>query len=72
MEFGIFNDEGLVVAGFFDRAEADAACASIIGELEPGEGNGELYVAEICPDHEEYPREGCELCNALDEHDEQE
>lgn len=57
-EFGLFNDEGCVEAGFYSAEEARQAMETRYT------GDDELEVEEICPDHPEQPRCGCEECDA--------
>lgn len=60
MEFGIFTDEGCIEAGFFSRDAAEAVrLERYAGEV--------AAVHEICPDHEEQPRDACEDCDSDDE-----
>lgn len=56
-EWGLFNDEGCLEAGFWSKAEAVAA----IGEHYSAED--ELTAREVCPDHEEQARDSCEECD---------
>lgn len=58
-EYGIFSDEGCVSAGYETRESAEAA-----RRIDDPDGSSELYVAEVCPDHEGRPRVTCEFCNA--------
>jgi hypothetical protein len=56
VEFGIFNDEGLLEGGFTEKQTAYNTMASKYAD------DKWVYVAEICPDHEEQDREHCEVC----------
>lgn len=56
-EFGLFNDEGLVEGGFDDWDKA----VDHIGDCYSWEDG--LYVAQICPDHENEEHGKCEQCN---------
>lgn len=60
-EFGLFNDEGCVEAGFYSEAEARAAI----------DDEDELTAREICPEHEEQARDTCEDCFADEEAEEE-
>jgi hypothetical protein len=62
-EYGVFNDEGLVVGQFYDVD--DAICWALMHD---GAANG-FAIHEICPDHEDQARETCEACNEGDEED---
>lgn len=57
MEFGIFNDEGLVEGDFASLDETVAAIAERYTEED------EVHAAEICRDHPGHERESCEKCN---------
>ena len=65
-EFGLFNDEGCVEAGFYSVEEAAKASAECYSEED------ELMIEEICPDHPEHAKHSCELCNAEEEEEEEE
>ncbi len=56
IEYGIFNDEGLVEGQFYSEGEALEARVT--------RHSDDLWaeVHEVCPDHEEQPRDGCEEC----------
>lgn len=60
MEYGIFTDEGCLENGFHSIAEAQKAEADRYAEEDS-------YVAEVCPDHPEQPRESCEDCHGEEE-----
>jgi hypothetical protein len=55
-EYAIFNDEGCIERDFSDEDLAQSVKDNDYGN-EPG-----VYVAEMCPDHDEQPREFCEEC----------
>lgn len=59
-EYGIFNDEGLVEGGFFERSEAEKRLSA----YSPDDG---CEVHEICLDHEGQPRHGCAECDGEEE-----
>jgi hypothetical protein len=59
-EFGIFSDEGCCERGFFSRAEAEGAIAA---RYDPGDG---VRAAEVCHDHPDRERDGCEECATED------
>jgi hypothetical protein len=60
-EYGIFNDEGALEGGFYNRDTA-------VGVLETRYADDpQAYVAEACPDHPDHPRESCEECDSEDE-----
>jgi hypothetical protein len=63
IEFGVFNDEGLLEGQFYSRKAAEEALADLYAE------DDEAEVAIVCPDHEEQRREHCEECNAEDDED---
>lgn len=56
VEYGLFNDEGMVEGGFRSLEEAREAIWDRYDE------DDELSVLEVCPDHEEQPMYGCEEC----------
>ncbi len=66
MEYGLFNDEGLVEGQFYSQEEA------IKARDERYTDDDDLEVLEICPDHPEYARLGCEECDRDDENEEEE
>jgi hypothetical protein len=57
-EYGLFSDEGIVEGGFYSVAEAQAAIA------ERYDADDGLEVEEVCPEHPDHPRCGCEKCDA--------
>jgi hypothetical protein len=60
MEFGVFNDEGMVQGDFATRESAERAMAEHpdFAGAEPGE----FWVAEVCHDHEGHEHANCEEC----------
>lgn len=58
IEYGIFEDGACIEAGFFEREEAEKRVRFY--SAEPAEDG--YTVEEICPDHEDQPRHGCEDC----------
>ena len=58
MEFGIFNDEGLLEGGFYSKEEADARMDQGYSEEE----EGDVYTAPVCHDHPEFEKDNCDLC----------
>lgn len=67
-EFGIFSDEGCIERGIYgvpggasaeEVGQARIADLRAAGEATPDEV---LQVDELCPDHEEEPRDGCGEC----------
>jgi hypothetical protein len=65
IEFGVFNDEGCVESGLWSFALAEQA-----RDAHRAAGDSEAYAAEMCPEHEEEPRESCEECNTEDDDEE--
>lgn len=65
-EFGVWSelDGGFLVAQTWSSAEAEKEREQLITD---GEDPDYLTVMDICPDHEEQPRDGCEECNAEDD-----
>lgn len=55
-DYGVFNDSGCI-DGPMSRAEAETVAAAYRAE-----GDEYAKAAEICPDHGEQPRDGCEDC----------
>lgn len=55
-EFGLFNDEGCVEAGFFSKQEAELA------RTERYSPEDELDVLKMCPEHDLQPAAFCEEC----------
>jgi hypothetical protein len=56
MEYGIFNDEGLLEGNFYSYDEAENA-----RELRYPEEDAEVH--EVCPEHEDERRDVCPHCN---------
>lgn len=56
MEFGIFNDEGMIEGDFSSRADAE-----IVAQRDYYEDD--VTIHEICHDHPEHARESCEDCH---------
>jgi hypothetical protein len=67
-EYGIFSEAagGCIESGLYSVAEGEERRAKLVAE---GEDAGDLAVKEMCPDHEEQPKDGCEEC--ADEDDEE-
>jgi len=65
-EWGLFNDEGLVLGDFWSKEEAEQEL--ILGNYSDDD---ELKVLEICPWHREQPKEDCEECMEEDEEEEE-
>ncbi|MFD1546966.1 hypothetical protein [Nonomuraea guangzhouensis] len=64
-EFGIWVDEdgGFAETGFRSSEQAQQGIGDLVF-AEPYLRDYTLSVVEICPDHEEQPKEGCEECDA--------
>lgn len=63
MEYGVFEDGACIEAGFHGedgKAAAEEHMASLVA-AEPDMADA-YEVAEICPDHDEQPKSGCEEC----------
>lgn len=56
-EYGVFNAEGCIERGFYTRVLADVVAMRYLTG-----GDIDAYAAELCPDHEEQPRDTCEDC----------
>lgn len=63
-EYGIFNDEGCIEAGFYSEDEAHR---TIVARYPEGD---DYQVLAVCHDHEGEPAEGCEICNADEDENE--
>lgn len=59
IEWGLFNDEGLVEQDFWSAAEAAQAL------MERYDADDELRVAEVCPECRGGYADGCENCEDL-------
>ncbi|MFE4818663.1 hypothetical protein ACFRFU_19950 [Streptomyces sp. NPDC056704] len=62
-EYGVFEDGACIEAGFhgeIGKAAAEAHMADLVA-AEPGMADA-YEVDEICPDHDEQPKNGCEEC----------
>lgn len=57
IEYGIFNNEGMVEGQFYSLAEANKALHTYY-DLD----DDELFVSEICSEHEEQEKDNCEEC----------
>jgi hypothetical protein len=73
-EYGVFNAEGLIEAGFWTFDAADLLAINLRQtwehtDGEDGDSNAQAY--EICPDHEEQPLDGCEECAEEEEEDQE-
>lgn len=55
MEFGIFNDDGCIEAGFATATEAEEA-------VELNYRGEDVEVLEMCPDHDGQPYDHCAEC----------
>ena len=67
MEYGVFEDGACIEVGFHGengKAAAEEHMASLVA-AEPDMADA-YEVAEICPDHDEQPRNGCEECAERD------
>lgn len=58
-EYGIFNDEGFIEGDFYSREAAEAAVAARYSD-------DDCSVHEVCPEHRDQPRDGCEECAAAE------
>ena len=64
IEFGIWteNDGGFVETGIYSKEEGEKR---LVEYLEADIDNvGDLTLVEICPDHEEQPKNGCDECDS--------
>lgn len=64
-EYGLFSDEGLVESGFYSIEEASQARKERYAE------DDGLDIEEVCPEHPEHARYGCEECDAEELADEE-
>jgi len=71
-EYGIFSEAagGCIYAPCCSTGEAETERQRLIAE--DGEEPDDLTVVELCPDHEEQPKNGCEECVDEDAEDEAE
>lgn len=65
-EYGIFSESagGCIFAPCYSPEEAERERQRLI--TEDGEDADDLTVRELCPDHEEQPKDGCEECYTED------
>lgn len=63
-EYGIFTEEGCIMADYYDRASAEAQAKLYRTEAQSEEINETYTVYELCSDHRdaEQPKDGCEEC----------
>lgn len=68
-EYGVFSESagGCVYAPCHSPEEAEQERARMVAE--DGEDADDLTVQELCPDHAEQPRHGCEECAADNDDD---
>jgi hypothetical protein len=61
-EYGIFSESagGCIFAPCYSVQEAEQERDRLVAE--DGEELDDLTVKELCPDHEEQPKDGCEEC----------
>ena len=59
IEYGVFNDEGLIDSGFYSKSDAIAAASRYVSE-------GDLWASAhpICEYHEDEVATHCEKCNS--------
>lgn len=63
IEYGIWSDlAGGLIDGQMSKASAETERLRLIAE--DGEEADDLKVVELCEQHEEQPKEGCEDCAA--------
>jgi hypothetical protein len=55
-EYGLFNDEGCVEAGFYAIEEAEFAIRTKYS------GGDELSILEVCREHDGEPKSSCQNC----------
>lgn len=61
MEYGIFNDEGLLEGGFYEQRTAEIQMLAAYAE----EG---AHVGLVCPDHPDSAEQGsCDVCDGEEE-----
>lgn len=62
-EYGVFEDGACIEAGFHGEAGKAAAEEHVASLVAADPDMADAYeVAEICPDHDEQPKNGCEEC----------
>jgi hypothetical protein len=66
IEYGIFNDEGCIDREFYTYRSAQIALAAYYAA-----GGRFLSIEELCPEHDEQPKDGCEECDAEEDEDEE-
>jgi len=59
VEYGVFNDEGLIDSGFYSLPLAEARAARYRAE-----GDRVAEVSAICEYHDDQAAEHCEECNS--------
>ena len=68
IEYGVFNDEGCIYA----QTDAQGAMQEWLRLIEQeGEDSEDIWVAAICPDHEEQEAGSCEECDTEEEEDDE-
>ncbi len=60
-DYGIFNSEGLIEAGFYGSIPAEDRRQELI--VEEDEHPEDIWVSKICPEHEEEEADYCPMCN---------
>ncbi|QDN64373.1 hypothetical protein [Streptomyces sp. S1D4-14] len=68
-EYGIFSESagGCIYAPCYSTGETETERQRLI--TEDGEEADDLTVKELCPDHEEQPKDGCEECFTEEDED---
>lgn len=59
IEYGVFSEEGCLERQFYSYEAANHAAVGYRDD-----GDTDAHAAEMCPDHEEQPREGCDVCES--------
>lgn len=59
-DYGIFSHEGLVESGFYGVLPAEDRRQELIFDDE--EDPEDIWVARVCPDHEEEQADHCSIC----------
>lgn len=68
-EFGIFSEAagGCIYAPCYSPEEAEQERQRLIAE--DGEEDADLTVDELCSDHEEQPKHGCDECDEQEDNE---
>jgi hypothetical protein len=68
-ELGIWSGQagGFITTQLYSQAEAETEMHSLVTQA--GEEADDLSIVEMCPDHDEQPKDSCEICESEEDDD---